>query len=191
MRTNIDQDAAVFFLLKKPIGPRMKANAVRSQPDGLHHPPNRPGLHQFAGFHRGAHLKALAEANRIDAAGLGLRLPDSGQLRQAGETGLIGHIVFAVLHHAQPKRCALAGNPGADHELDALIFQDFFLAARAARLWKLAGKPQRQIVFGRKEGDKFCPGAQQQAGLAVDVVVVDADHGEPNIGLWIHPNLPD
>ena len=84
--------------------------AVRPEADRLDHAADRAGLDQLAGPDRRAVLESLAVHDRVDAARLRLHAPHLGELLERGDARLVGHVVLAVLHHADAERRALVGD---------------------------------------------------------------------------------
>ena len=116
MRGDIGEDAPVLRLLEVPCRARGWIGAVRSQPDGLHYLADRPGVDQLARLDAGVVVQPLAEADRINAPGFRLHLADMLQLFQGDDSGLIAHVIFAVLHHPHAQRGALDVDPRADNQ---------------------------------------------------------------------------
>ena len=107
-----------------------RRHAMRPEPDRLHDVADRAGLHQLARPDGRAVLEPLAVHDRVDAAGLGLHAPHLGQLLERRDARLVGHVVLAVLHHADADRRALVRNRRAQHQLDGRVLENLVLAAR-------------------------------------------------------------
>src|SRR5215813_1090983 len=108
MRAYVADDAAIAFALKEPRRPFLRRHSMRSQPNRLDDPANRSGFDKLPGPDRCAVLQPLAVHDRIYTAGLGLNTPHLGELLESGDARLVGHKVFAVLHHPNTERCAVS-----------------------------------------------------------------------------------
>jgi hypothetical protein len=133
----------------------------------------------------------LAEADREDAPGLLLHAPEFRQLRQRRGAGLVEHDVLAVAHGAHRHRRPVVGNAGADHQPDLRVLEDFALVPDAAGLGVAIAVTRRHSVLGRAIRDQLTAGLEHALGLAVDVVVVEADRceGEAGVGGHREPQL--
>ena len=183
VRRYVAQDAAITFALEEPVWARVVAQGVRPQAHGLHHAANRACSHQLAGFFGGAVLKPFRKAHRENAPGLGLNLLDGGQLIQGDDTRFVDHDVLAVAHDLNGGGGAHIGNGGADHHLDAGVFQNDALVCHAAGLWIGLGVGRSQVVFFGMHIDQLGARIQQGLGLAVNMVVVEPDGCEPDVGV--------
>ena len=103
-----------------------------------------------------------------------------GQLRERGDARLVGHVVLAVLHHANAERRALVGHDRAQHELDRLVLEDFALALHEPGLRKLFGERGDEIRLLRVHRHQLAAAAEHGVHLAVDVRVIDANDAEPD-----------
>ena len=127
VRRDVAEDAAVPRASKNHAGRVLEVHAVRPEPDGLHDAADRARLDQLAGLDRGAVLEPLAVHDRVDAARLRLHPAHLGELLERGDARLVGHVVLAVLHHADAERRALVRDGGAEHELDGAVLEDLVL----------------------------------------------------------------
>ena len=99
---------------------------MRPEADRLHDPADRAGLDQLAGLDGRAVLEPLAVHDRVDAPGLRLHATHLGELLERGDARLVGHVVLAVLHHADAERRALVRDrprsaPAGSHGRRALL----------------------------------------------------------------------
>ena len=110
--------------------------------------------------------------------GLGLHAAHLGQLLERGHARLVAHVVLAVAHGFDAERRAVERDAGADDQGDAAILQKATPIGDARRLRIALSESLGEIVLGRMEAYEFGAGAQQAIDLAVDMGMVDADHGE-------------
>src|SRR5258708_40332914 len=80
------------------------------------------------------------------------------------------------------ERSAVEGNAGRDDERDGAVLQQLFAIGDARCLRVALGKGLSQIVLGGMEADEFGAGAQEAVDMAVDLFIVDADHGDAKVG---------
>src|SRR6478672_7161864 len=117
MGTDIGQNTAVFFFLKKPLRAAGNIGAVRPQPNSLDYLSNATLRDQLSGFDCGGIFKMFAVTNGVNTSGFGLDLASLGQLAQAGEARFVSHIILAVQHSLDTNRGPFAVNRGADNQL--------------------------------------------------------------------------
>ena len=157
---------------------------MRTEPDRLHDVADGAGLHQLARPDGRAVFEPLAVHDRVDAAGLRLHAAHLGQLLERRDARLVGHVVLAVLHHADADRRAVGRNRRAQHQLDARVLENLVLAARHLDAGEPLLKILHQVRLFGVDPHQLAAAALHGADLAVDVIVVDADDGEsdPLIG---------
>ena len=158
------------------------------EPNRLHDSPDRAGFDQIPRADGGAVLEPLAVHDRVDPLGGRLDLPDLRQLRERRDARLVGHVIFAVIHHANADRPALVGNRRAQHELDGLVLQDLGFALRRLGHGELLDEGRAEVRLLGIHGHQFAPAPQDRARHAVDVPVVDADDRELDAGRHVPPH---
>src|SRR5690606_14626902 len=106
MAADIGQDAAVARSVPEPGRTARCVQPVRGKVDGLEHLADRAGLDQLACAYRRAHFEAFGIEDRELAARFAHCLTYSGELLQAGDTGLVGQTIFARAHDPNAQWCA-------------------------------------------------------------------------------------
>ncbi len=172
---DVAQDAAGFFLLKKPGGPRGGIQPMRSKADDLEHPPNRPFLNQLPGINGGLNVKALRIIGGVFQAGLGGLAADGGQLFEGGQGWFVGEVIFAMVHSAQAQRSSQARHRRAGDQLQGRIIQNFLL--RGGGFDAGIGFLKIHYLGGIRiiDRDQFTSGFEQSIAHAVNVSVIQAN----------------
>ena len=107
-----------------------------------------------------------------------LHAANVGKLLERGDARLVDHVVLAVLHDADAERRALVRNAGAQHQLDAPVFQHLLLGLCLPHLRIPLQKGRRQIRLLGVGRDQLAAAPRHRFHLTVDVRVVHADDAE-------------
>ena len=121
---NVADNSAVFCVIEKPGWAVLGIHPVRTHSDRLYYPANGTGLHQFSSLHRRPVFQALTEHDRLNALHFRLHTLDFGKLIQKGDARLVGHVILAMLHHADSQRRALLRDDGTQDKLNRWIVHD-------------------------------------------------------------------
>ena len=128
----------------------------------------------------------LGIEDRQDAAGLGLRPAQLGELLQRGRARLVEHHVLAGAHGPHRHRRAVGQDAGADDERDLGILEDLRLVGDAPGAGIGLGIGGGEVVLRREERFQPAAGVEHHVRLAVDVAVIDADGGKGEAGSFGH-----
>jgi hypothetical protein len=112
----------------------MRVQSMRTQTHRLKGAADSARLDKLACADRGAILKALAVADRVDSTSLGLKGAHLRQLVERGEARLVDEIVLIVAQHADTQRGTLVGDACAGDELDARVLENI-VSGPASRAW--------------------------------------------------------
>src|SRR5260221_2756335 len=179
MYGDAEHEPDVIRRLPEPVGPLRRMHPMRSEPNGLNDLADRARLDELSSLDGGATLEALAVHDRVDALRLGLYAPHVRKLIERRDAGLVGHEVLSVLHHANAERCTLHRNAGGPDELDRGILQNLALVLRNLHVRISFGERSAELGLLREKGDELAAALRGRVDLAVDVAVIDPDHGEP------------
>ena len=155
VRSDVAEDAAVARAFEEPGRPRLGFMRCGPRPTVWMTPPIAPAFTSSPGLHGGPVLEPLAVHDRVDALRLRLHATNLRQLLERRDARLVGHVVLAVLHHADAERRALVGNAGAQDELNGFVVEDLALAARELRLRIPLGEGCQQIGLLREDGHQL------------------------------------
>jgi hypothetical protein len=148
--------------------------------------PDRAGLHELPRLYRRARLEALGKADRVDAAGLLLYLPQLGELRERRHARLVGHHILADTHRPNGERRAVGEDRGGYEQLDGRVFENLGFGPRTSRCRIARGEIVGKRGIRLEERNEFGAGVRQAVHLAADVAVVGTDNAEADGVLACH-----
>jgi hypothetical protein len=125
MAPDVTEDAAVFFLLKKPGRPRRGIQAVRARAKGLNDFSDGPGGYQLSSAHGTLDMDALTIIDGVFFSGGLASATRLFQLIESGERRFVGEIILTGLHHTATKRLAFIWHSSGSDELNLGIVEDF------------------------------------------------------------------
>jgi hypothetical protein len=85
-----------------------------------------------------------------------------------------------MLHYSYTQRRAFIRDSGAAHQLNAFIFQDFFLRLRHLCLRIPAGKCSGQVRLLCVKRNKLPATADHSIHLRINMTMIDADDRKPH-----------
>lgn len=153
---------------------------MRPEANGLHHPPDRAGVHQLDRARDRADLEPLGVIDRPDAAGLGDSAAQVRQLLDGGAAGLVAHHVLAVPHGIDSDRGAIAVDGGCEDQLDRRVLQQlaFVGDARDMRVARDEAGERLRLAL-RPVAGTLAALVEQTAGHFVDMPMVQPNGSEP------------
>jgi hypothetical protein len=99
-------------------------------------------------------------------------------LLERGDARLVGEVVLAGLHDADAERCPQIGDRRAEHQLHRLVVQDLVLAGREFHVAELLAVLRDLRRVRGVERHELAAAAQDGAGHAIDMCVVETDGGK-------------
>src|SRR6476620_10838813 len=117
MRRDVAQNPTVAWFLPEPGGPLRRMDAIGAETARLDYAANGSGLDELPCLHRRPILEALTVHDRVDPLRLCLNFAGFRELLERRDSGLVGHVVLAVLHDPDANRGALFRNRRTEHEL--------------------------------------------------------------------------
>lgn len=181
MAADVDQDAAVGFAFKKPVGTRGRGEAMRAETDNLQDASDGTFIDEVARVDGALGVKTFTVVNGVLLAGLGDLGADGGELVERDERSFVDEVVFAVFQNFDTERSAITGNAGRRDQFDVGVVKDFLFRGGGLRLRERLDEAVDLVgvwVVGPAEiGACF----DEAVAHAVDVSVVEADGGNREI----------